>query len=600
MTTIVTSFVIIFLHFISQYSNSLEIHVQNSFMIDHFIAQITKCEVLLAHHGLHSEDFQPISIRPLYLNNIPLRIPFNADYEMGRYQLKLRLTFIRNFACLYLVQLTIPPALSEILDIYTRTREELIFHFCSICATHFFRQSYKGALKSEPTSTSVYLIWIRGTFRNISETDNLPSFASQLANFKRFALIQISLSGRKSRMAFYVCYTCNHPNDGTVPIVQQIGLNKILDPAMFDNMVHNAPTSAVWMVHVPKLYVQFSGRLKRNFSEINVNLFSILLERMNNSEFYICQIDGLDPACSYTVPRFDFHLEIKLGSLESDNFASASYDWVSAFQDSWSFLSCFSQPRISFHLYVKPLQIPVWAGFFISAVVLIVASKLYFVKYTSFSPGLFIFAVIFNQHHVPSSISNRHICRLIYTIWTFVCITVTDHYLAVAISDLTAPLPSFSPTKFSHLTKLIANPNTDGISVFQKTYNYWRHDVEAMKTVRNDKYAVRNFDVDNDFSIYSYLGSTSLNPAFPQSYSAFIFIRNFIANTYFFLYMNPKAPRRNFSEKEIALINLHNPQHEAVPGKYYTDSAGGVESAVEDELTSCARCALMEKAVKCG
>lgn len=171
---------------------------------------------------------------------------------------------------------------------------------------------------------------------------------------------------------------------------------------------------------------------------------------------------------------------------------------------------------------------------------------------------------------------------------------MTDHYLGVAISDLTAPLEATSVSRFAQLTKPFCNPNKDK-KCLQKSYAYFAFDRKKKASFRNDSNQLRKFDGKSDFKIYSYLITNEMDKNSIHSYTVHRFLRNHVHDKYMKIRFQKlsKILPKNLTQVEIALVNLYNPQHINIPGDLGKDN--NVENEIEGVITNCGRTALMEK-----
>jgi hypothetical protein len=120
-----------------------------------------------------------------------------------------------------------------------------------------------------------------------------------------------------------------------------------------------------------------------------------------------------------------------------------------------SFLSCYSEPKVQFVMYLQPFHELVWITilFCCSSFALLISVYNRKLKLSnSFNPFLFFISTLVEEpYSVPSVIWNDGIFRSITCTWILTATIFSNLYAGIMISDVTAPLPGKILESFDHV-----------------------------------------------------------------------------------------------------------------------------------------------------
>lgn len=122
---------------------------------------------------------------------------------------------------------------------------------------------------------------------------------------------------------------------------------------------------------------------------------------------------------------------------------------------SFRFLTCHSEPELSFEFYLKPFQWQVWVAIILSVLLIVAFLHFYGILNpypTSFSPVFQIIGILLEEAlSAPSTLLKSQPFRIVLISWLLMSIILTNAYIGVAITDLSSPLKLKSISKFEHL-----------------------------------------------------------------------------------------------------------------------------------------------------
>ncbi|OXA49233.1 Glutamate receptor 2.5 [Folsomia candida] len=123
--------------------------------------------------------------------------------------------------------------------------------------------------------------------------------------------------------------------------------------------------------------------------------------------------------------------------------------------EEYQFLTCYTEPYISFYFYFTPFQAELWMVLRISIATIIAVTTIvlnYQKDKQIFSVWLFVLATLFEETPLmPSRIENATFFRISLGIWCIMSIILTNCYNGIMILELNAPRTLFHPDNFDHL-----------------------------------------------------------------------------------------------------------------------------------------------------
>jgi hypothetical protein len=153
------------------------------------------------------------------------------------------------------------------------------------------------------------------------------------------------------------------------------------------------------------------------------------------------------------------------------------------------FLSCFSEPKLTFSMYVSPFREEVWIliGACCSLITILTSAynnKLKLSK--NFSPFFFFVSTLVEEpYSVPSSLWNNRFFKTLTLTWLLTAIIFTNLYVGLMISDVTTPLQGEILSNFDQvLNTENVYAEMSGMSK-KEVSSYWRNPV-PWETVSKD------------------------------------------------------------------------------------------------------------------
>lgn len=160
---------------------------------------------------------------------------------------------------------------------------------------------------------------------------------------------------------------------------------------------------------------------------------------------------------SYTNQDCHMNRQIKLFSAESKELEVIHVAHVITYNEGYQFLTCHSEPYITFAFYFSPYQSELWIvlGITIVTIILLTTIVHHFhdrLNKHLFSPWLFMLASLFEEGgSMPSMVEKATFFRLAFGIWSLVSVILTNGYNGIMISDLNSPRELAHPETFDQL-----------------------------------------------------------------------------------------------------------------------------------------------------
>ncbi|OXA62697.1 hypothetical protein Fcan01_00744 [Folsomia candida] len=282
------------------------------------------------------------------------------------------------------------------------------------------------------------------------------------------------------------------------------------------------------------------------------------------------------------------------------NFVSGPNEyliWVMTSFDGLTFLSCYTEPRLEFAVFLSPFDSKVWAGIGLSILavtVLIDAHFRYYLRIMNYSSLLFFFALFLEDmtslpERVLKSVPFKQVvvpCLLIGTL-------LTNCYTGMVITKLNSPLPAKQFDTFKDIMCLRSdNDMVITEDDFTDFINRWDPFAPNGDYVYDTKVTVYPPNYFECFSLLSAVNSVVLqkysafNPKFYQLFS--------VAATPWF----DDIPQRT---KKIAFL-LHNLKSRWFPENLRDprDDPEKVGQYIEQELVTCGRSAYIGSSSEVG
>lgn len=257
-------------------------------------------------------------------------------------------------------------------------------------------------------------------------------------------------------------------------------------------------------------------------------------------------------------------------SIKEDGQAPMLY--YTTISQGFSFMTCYSEQTLSFEMLLRPFDIEVWIVIILSVLTIMVALVVVSIPHynwmmctaISFS-HLFLISTMFERPTtVLRKLEVKTEFRVLTGIWVLVSIILTNAYLGLSITSISAPLESKSVTRFEQLAKpgciwedvkchldriqvldqYIYNVNYH-IRVFweksQGSEAFWKDLYQeygmvfpddrniTLELVRNK--SVRKFDVDKDYILLPYSIELNISKFVLSDNSFYSALRNFNKNT---------------------------------------------------------------------
>ncbi|OXA46165.1 hypothetical protein Fcan01_18953 [Folsomia candida] len=123
--------------------------------------------------------------------------------------------------------------------------------------------------------------------------------------------------------------------------------------------------------------------------------------------------------------------------------------------EEYHFLTCYTEPYISFYFYFSPFQYKLWVVLAISIFIMVSITTIavhYLRERQTFSAWLFVLATLFDETgFLPSKIEKHTFFRFTLGTWCLMSVILTNCYNGIMITELNAPLKLFHPETFDHL-----------------------------------------------------------------------------------------------------------------------------------------------------
>ncbi|OXA39428.1 hypothetical protein Fcan01_25626 [Folsomia candida] len=257
--------------------------------------------------------------------------------------------------------------------------------------------------------------------------------------------------------------------------------------------------------------------------------------------------------------------------------------------EGFQFLTCWSQPYLTFAFYLTPFQPSLWICIMTFLIVLIVMLKLYQNRVlkisSSFSPWLVLLANLLEQESfIPEGLKRKRFLPYVMAGWGIVSIVLTNCYIGLMISELNAPLPVTNyPVTFKDLLcdegfikKSYHRKRAEGgnftewwIETFHTYQTFWLsyHNLgkkDRMKVARE--------------TCFGLLSPPGLNGM--DKFSAFLEETTWVQRI---LFVDGALKLDNLTEQELTLLSLLNPKHSHEPRM----------ASIETEVVKCGRTAFV-------
>jgi len=113
-------------------------------------------------------------------------------------------------------------------------------------------------------------------------------------------------------------------------------------------------------------------------------------------------------------------------------------------------LTCYEEPKVSFYMYMSPIEKTAWLLFFIQAVIVWLLLNLFMISKdikTSFSPLLFIIGTMIDEaNQVPRFFKNSASFKILIVSWILVSMLLSSCYQSFLVVELNSPLKSKTPS----------------------------------------------------------------------------------------------------------------------------------------------------------
>ncbi|OXA39942.1 hypothetical protein Fcan01_25234 [Folsomia candida] len=302
-------------------------------------------------------------------------------------------------------------------------------------------------------------------------------------------------------------------------------------------------------------------------------------------------------------------------SLTESNFmAELEWDIIITENEGFQFLTCYTEPYISFNLYITPFQTELWVvlGLSITTIITVTAIVLHYRKEEQyFSIWLFILATLFEETgFIPSKIVKCDYFRLSLGTWCLMSVILTNVYNGLMISELNAPRKMFHPEIFFHLrcqnlfedlVKFKMRHGKTNTSDLKKTKGYAKHmlRLNALNKFHKEvtdvftfaKWESLAYDIDHtkvDNRCYKLLSGFAGNPRMPEFLYYLLKLIVVISQT---PYVHVKT---------IAPLNLYNANHSYHPRGFsyrrsYNATYTELRGSIEQEVVQCGRTVFLAK-----
>jgi hypothetical protein len=108
------------------------------------------------------------------------------------------------------------------------------------------------------------------------------------------------------------------------------------------------------------------------------------------------------------------------------------------------FISCYSEPKIEFEMYVRSFKLEVWILLLVCCTFIATIMHWYIRKYeltVNFTPALFLLSSLVEEvYPIPKVLWNTNIFKIFALTWVLPAMIFTNLYTGLMISDVTSPL----------------------------------------------------------------------------------------------------------------------------------------------------------------
>lgn len=136
------------------------------------------------------------------------------------------------------------------------------------------------------------------------------------------------------------------------------------------------------------------------------------------------------------------------------SLSKAGHSWIQTETGGFSFVTCYAENFITFDFYVTPFQPEIWVALATSYITVTLAlSVWYHKKYKgSYAPWLAVLGALVEEGiPVRRIVERNHFFRAIFGCWIIICVTLTNAYNGIMITELNAPLHAISVLTFRDL-----------------------------------------------------------------------------------------------------------------------------------------------------
>jgi hypothetical protein len=168
------------------------------------------------------------------------------------------------------------------------------------------------------------------------------------------------------------------------------------------------------------------------------------------------------------------------------------------------FLSCFSEPKLTFSMYVSPFLKEVWIAIGACCSVITILTSVYNQELKlsqSFSPLCFFVSTLVEEpYSVPSSLWNNRFFKTLTLTWLLTAVIFTNLYVGLMISDVTTPLRGELLRDFDQVlqTEKVYS-EMSGLRKKEIT-DYWRNTLPQKKHKKDSKYSLLLYGCETPFN----------------------------------------------------------------------------------------------------
>lgn len=207
-----------------------------------------------------------------------------------------------------------------------------------------------------------------------------------------------------------------------------------------------APSWESWCVDKPPLHIIDLDK-RQAYRKINSVLDKLAQHIFSQSNISITEA---------TVCSAERYLQLDFA--EGNNYRTRDVTMIYTDFEGYQFLSCHTEPYITFQFYFTPFQVELWIVLGIMLGTIIVVTTLvhhfWFVKESkpAFAAWLFVLASLFEEGSVvPGRIERMTFFRLCLGIWCLMSVILTNGYNGIMIYELNSPRRQSHPETFGEL-----------------------------------------------------------------------------------------------------------------------------------------------------